>query len=127
VGCEGFLYDFILPGYGTVTGVASYEITPLGATISFGHLTQCVITTDEPDGLTIAGITVTPALTGDVNCDGAVNVFDIDPFVLALTNPQGYAFALPSCNILTADANKDGLVNAFDIDPFVLLLTSGGK
>ncbi|MGE0481467.1 MAG: hypothetical protein AB7Q17_13445 [Phycisphaerae bacterium] len=60
---------------------------------------------------------------GDMNCDGAVNNFDIDPFVLALTDPAGYAAAFPSCDINNADANNDGSVNNFDIDPFVALLT----
>jgi len=62
--------------------------------------------------------------TGDLNCDGAVNVFDIDPFVLALTDPVEYAALFPSCAYLLADANHDGEVNVFDIDPFVQLLTS---
>jgi T5SS/PEP-CTERM-associated repeat protein len=62
---------------------------------------------------------------GDVNCDGLVNSFDIDPFVLALTNPAGYAAAYPHCSHLQADVNNDGAVNSFDIDPFVLLLTGG--
>ncbi len=56
---------------------------------------------------------------GDLNCDGALNVFDIDPFVLALTDPAGYATAYPACDSLLADMNGDGVVNAFDIDPFV--------
>ncbi len=60
--------------------------------------------------------------TGDVNCDGAVNAFDIDPFVLALTSPTGYASAYPECDLGSADASGDGVVNAFDIDPFVDLL-----
>ena len=60
---------------------------------------------------------------GDLNCDGAVNAFDIDPFVLALTDPAGYAAAWPDCDIMLADCNGDGVVNAFDIDPFVELLT----
>jgi parallel beta-helix repeat protein len=64
-------------------------------------------------------------LFGDLNCDGVRNAFDIDPFVLALTDPSGYAVAFPACNVLNADCNADGLVNAFDIDPFVLLLTGG--
>jgi agmatine deiminase len=64
--------------------------------------------------------------TGDLNCDGAVNAFDIDPFVLALTDAEGYAAAYPDCDIMNADANGDGAVNAFDIDPFVVLLTGGG-
>jgi hypothetical protein len=62
---------------------------------------------------------------GDMNCDGLLNAFDIDPFVLALTNPAGYAAAFPCCNIFAADANQDGLINSFDIDPFVQLLVGG--
>jgi hypothetical protein len=60
---------------------------------------------------------------GDLNCDGAVNAFDIDPFVLALTDPPGYAAQYPNCNYMLGDINGDGAVNAFDIDPFVDLLT----
>jgi hypothetical protein len=65
-----------------------------------------------------------PPVLGDLNCDGNVNVFDIDPFVLALTDPAGYALAFPSCDAMNGDANQDGEVNVFDIDPFVALLTS---
>ncbi|MGD8454421.1 MAG: dockerin type I repeat-containing protein [Phycisphaerae bacterium] len=59
---------------------------------------------------------------GDVNCDGEVNNFDISPFVLAITDPTGYAAAYPECDILNADCNGDGEVNNFDISPFVALL-----
>jgi hypothetical protein len=62
---------------------------------------------------------------GDLNCDGAVNNFDINPFVLALTNPSAYQIAYPDCNVLNADCNGDGVVNNFDINPFVALLTGG--
>ena len=64
-------------------------------------------------------------LIGDLNCDSVLNAFDIDPFVLALTDPAGYAAAWPDCDIMLADCNGDGEVNAFDIDPFVELLTGG--
>ncbi|HOO15815.1 MAG: dockerin type I repeat-containing protein [Phycisphaerae bacterium] len=64
-------------------------------------------------------------LRGDINCDGSVNVFDIDPFVQALTDPAGFLGALPGCTIENADINRDGSVDVFDIDPFVLLLTGG--
>ncbi len=64
-------------------------------------------------------------LRGDLNCDGLVNAFDIDPFVLALTDPEAYAAAYPACDYRLADCNHDGLVNAFDIDPFVVILTGG--
>jgi len=59
---------------------------------------------------------------GDLNCDEAVNNFDIDPFVLALTDPAGYAKAFPNCDRLRADCNRDGRVNNFDIDAFAKLL-----
>jgi len=58
-----------------------------------------------------------------VNCDGVVNGFDIDPFVLALIDRAAYAAQYPDCDYLNGDVNGDGQVNAFDIDPFVALLT----
>jgi len=70
----------------------------------------------------------TPArvgLPGDVNCDGSVNNFDIDAFVLALSNPDAYAQAYPNCDISSADVNGDGSVNNFDIDPFVQCIING--
>lgn len=60
---------------------------------------------------------------GDLNCDGELNAFDIDSFLLALTNPPAYAAAHPTCNRDNADINGDGAVDSFDIDPFVALLT----
>jgi hypothetical protein len=60
---------------------------------------------------------------GDLNCDGKIDAFDIDPFVLALTDPAGYAAKWPECDSLLADINGDEKVDAFDIDPFVALLT----
>ncbi|MEW6199391.1 MAG: VCBS repeat-containing protein [Planctomycetota bacterium] len=60
---------------------------------------------------------------GDLNCDGLVDFGDINPFVLALTNPAGYAAAFPNCDIKTGDINGDGHVNFGDINPFVRLLT----
>jgi len=64
-----------------------------------------------------------PTKPGDMNCDGVVNNFDIDPFVLALTDPNGYKAKFPNCNIMNGDVNGDGKVDNFDIDPFVKLLT----
>ena len=62
-------------------------------------------------------------LVGDVNCDGNINFFDIDAFVLAITDPAAYAVAYPDCDITLADVNGDGAVNFFDIEPFVELIT----
>jgi hypothetical protein len=66
---------------------------------------------------------VVPVITpGDTNCDGVVNFFDIDPFLLALFDPAGYAAAFPDCDISAADASGNGAVDFFDIDPFLGIL-----
>ncbi len=60
---------------------------------------------------------------GDLNCDDVVNFDDINPFVLALSNPAGYQAAYPNCNILNGDCNNDGVVGFGGINPFVALLS----
>ena len=62
-------------------------------------------------------------MLGDLNCDGKIDNFDIEPFVLAITDQAGYQAAYPDCDYMQADCNGDGSVNNFDIDPFVALLT----
>jgi hypothetical protein len=64
-----------------------------------------------------------PALCGDANCDGVIDNFDIDPFVLALTDPCTY-MALYGC-LMNCDTNLDGTVDNFDIDTFVFAVTNG--
>jgi hypothetical protein len=59
---------------------------------------------------------------GDLNCDGTVSFDDINPFVLALGNPNLYALQYPECNVLNADIDCDGDVDFDDQDPFVALL-----
>ncbi len=62
-------------------------------------------------------------LIGDLNCDGAVDFFDIDPFVALLVDPAAYAENFGECEPRCGgDLNGDGAVNFFDIDPFVTLL-----
>ncbi|MBK8914899.1 MAG: immunoglobulin domain-containing protein [Phycisphaerales bacterium] len=83
---------------------------------------DCVVSTncgsDESHPATLR-VTV----VGDANCDGVLNNFDIDPFVLAILAGQGPWEALYDCNFLCAcDADGDGVVNNFDIDPFVQAL-----
>ena len=55
-------------------------------------------------------------IVGDINCDGAINLLDVTPFV-ELLNSGGFASK--------ADINGDGLVNLLDVTPFVDLLTGG--
>ena len=75
------------------------------------------------DAVEIVEILCASPSLGDLNCDGSVNAFDIDPFVLAVTEPDLYAAQYPDCDINNADCNSDGQINSFDIDPFVALLT----
>ncbi len=63
---------------------------------------------------------------GDMNCDGSVDFFDIDPFVLALMWPPEYDEQYPCGHTALADCNNDGGSDFFDIDPFVALITGGG-
>ncbi|TWT44823.1 hypothetical protein RAS1_12410 [Phycisphaerae bacterium RAS1] len=60
--------------------------------------------------------------TGDLNCDHAVNILDINAFVLAVSNEAAYKTALPECDPALADINADGAVDVLDINPFVALL-----
>ena len=65
-----------------------------------------------------------PVRKGDLNCDGRVNFDDINPFVLALSDPQAYYYMEPQCDIQLADVNGDGRVDFDDINPFVALLSN---
>lgn len=55
-------------------------------------------------------------LIGDVNCDGAINLLDIQPFVDSITN--GFTD-------VKADINMDGSVDLLDVAGFVELLSGG--
>ncbi|TWT41974.1 Carboxylesterase NlhH [Phycisphaerae bacterium RAS1] len=59
---------------------------------------------------------------GDLNCDGVVDVLDINPFILALADAAGYAAAFPDCSRNSADINDDGQVNVLDINAFITLV-----
>jgi hypothetical protein len=77
---------------------------------------------DESDG--VFTVEEGPAYPqGDLNCDLVVDFGDINPFVLALTDPAGYAAAFPGCPITNGDINQDGSIDFGDINPFVNLLT----
>ncbi len=80
--------------------------------------------TDVGDGFLRVAVDL-GGLLGDMNCDGTVSVGDINPFVLALTDPKGYAAAFPDCDILNGDCSDDGQVSVGDINCFVALVTGG--
>lgn len=64
--------------------------------------------------------------SADANCDGAVNFFDIDPFLVALFDNTAYLANGDWCgNNCATDVNSDGAVNFFDIDPFLECVFDG--
>ena len=54
-------------------------------------------------------------ILGDVNQDGAVNLLDVQPFIVLLSSGGFQA---------EADANGDGVLNLLDVASFIDLLTS---
>ncbi len=70
-------------------------------------------------------VSLAPVLVGDLNCDGAANFGDINPFVLYLSDYAAWQATFPGCNPANADINGDGSVDFGDINPFVTLLTGG--
>ncbi|HWL94008.1 MAG TPA: hypothetical protein VNT79_10780 [Phycisphaerae bacterium] len=61
-------------------------------------------------------------LPGDLNCDGFVDLGDLDPFVLALTDIAEYDVQYPDCDISPADCSGDSVINGSDIEGFVQIL-----
>lgn len=58
----------------------------------------------------------------DVNCDGSVNGYDIDPFfcmIASICEPG-------PCSLCAGDADGDGTVSGFDIEEMVAALTGQG-
>ena len=96
--------------------------TETGTFAPYVHVTDSLGRSDQTQ-LTLTIVSDCPYAIGDTNCDGDVNNFDIDAFVLALVDPQGYAAAYPDCDRSHADLDQDGTVSNFDIDPFVDALT----
>ena len=75
----------------------------------------------EPDQVEVRG--PAPRPVGDLNCDGAVDLADIDGFVLGLSNGEAYREQYPDCDLLNGDLSFDRLVDFADIDGFVELLS----
>ncbi len=70
------------------------------------------------------GVLLTPFVVGDMNCDGAVDAFDIEGFVTGLVDPADYAARWPECFAESArDINQDGAFDAFDIEALIEVLS----
>lgn len=72
-----------------------------------------------------------PFTPGDLDGDGRLTNFDIDPFVAALVDRAGFAARYPAVPVeavdVIGDMNGDSLLNNLDIDPFVEALLHVGE
>ncbi|MBK8914617.1 MAG: hypothetical protein IPM64_08485 [Phycisphaerales bacterium] len=125
-----------LPSLAGSFDIPWYTIDGGGGT-SFGGVYELSGTIGQPDAGVMSGGSYTltggfwagvraAGLPGDMNCDGVITNFDIDPFVLALVDAQAYQVAFPGCSIMNGDINGDGQFNNFDIDPFVVCIINLG-
>ncbi|MBL8878667.1 MAG: CHRD domain-containing protein [Phycisphaerales bacterium] len=114
---------FIAQSGGTVGDALNAIILGMNDGRTFFRITTTAYPAGEIRGFIIVN---RGALDADTNCDDAVDNFDIDAFVLALTNPEAYEMQYPDCFVLNSDINHDNVVNNFDIDGFVECIASGG-
>ncbi|QOJ13667.1 MAG: hypothetical protein HRU75_02995 [Planctomycetia bacterium] len=71
-------------------------------------------------------------LRGDADCNGRVDNFDIDPYIIGIlfaneAPPPALYTGTPQCWTLRTcwgDVNRDNHFNSFDIDPFVACITT---
>jgi hypothetical protein len=91
---------------------------------TWGDIVQGAASRHHWDFLRFGVVSVPEMLAGDLDCDGSVGFGDINPFILALTDPSAYEALYPACPVENGDINADGSVNFGDINPFVALLSS---
>lgn len=106
-------------GFQPVTGdpIHSY----MGRVNDRGEIAWTSITDDFATDFRVRAIV--RLLAGDLNCDGAVSVADIYPFVTALVDPTRYAAEFYYCDRMLADMDDNGAVTVNDIGAFVRVLT----
>ena len=80
------------------------------------------------DNTLVHVISPVPFVLGDMDGDGDLDNFDIQPFEQALTDTSAYQLShlmLPDYR-RRGDADQNGVFDNFDIQPFEALLTAGG-
>lgn len=60
--------------------------------------------------------------SGDLDCDGSLDLMDVEPFILALIDPDEYPKQYPACDFMLGDINADGSLDLLDVEPFIELL-----
>jgi hypothetical protein len=84
-------------------------------------------TNDVTDAFLVDFLGCTEPIRGDANCDGVVDVNDIDAFVTALIDSGRYALEHLLCDWECNNGiNRDGSVDFNDIDGFIECLIDGG-
>jgi len=68
----------------------------------------------------------TATMPGDLDCLCGPTVDDIEPFILALLDPDRYAREYPHCAAALADLNADGRIDGRDIPLFIAAIQQGG-
>lgn len=69
-----------------------------------------------------ATVSIQTQVAGDANCDGVLNLDDVEPFVLALIDPVQYSAMYPACSTSSCDMNSDAALDAVDIVQFATAL-----
>ncbi|MBK8915846.1 MAG: hypothetical protein IPM64_14850 [Phycisphaerales bacterium] len=123
--CPSDPQDICVYGSVMISGVESISIRPMSPT-SPRAASSMRITSNDPEGIVIDSASLRGRVPGDMNCDGMVNNFDIDPFVTAVLGAAGYWAAYPDCDIRNGDVDFSGATNNFDIDPFVDCVLNSG-
>jgi subtilase family serine protease len=80
---------------------------------------------EETDFGPTTTVTTTATLRGDMNCDGVIDLGDINPFVLYMSNFVLWQDTYPICPANVGDINDDGTYGQWsfdDINPFVALM-----
>jgi len=104
-----------------LTGITLADADAFSVTVTFAD----EIATWGNDGmLTVDNLLFTQAVQGDMDCNGQVNIDDVEPFVLALIDPDAYEMGVGAgCFISRADVNLDTFINGLDVEMFTELLT----
>ena len=117
----------IRPPGGSYPPATTVQLTATAATgWHFDHWSGDLGGTANPISITMGGdrtVTAVFGLLADLTCDGVLDFGDINPFVLAITDPVLYQATFPDCFILHGDFNSNGAVDFGDINPFVDALT----
>lgn len=106
---------FVTRTSSTPRGIRSYKLSPVGAFFQNGAQV-------DTQGIAPRSIATWLPVLGNLNCDLAVDVLDVEAFVLALIDPAAYGLAYTGCSLLSGDFDGDGLVNGDDVQAFVTLL-----